>query len=434
MSTRLIIKKYRKGYIIDMNLFGKNTDLWEDYLAWGFGFAIILSLIDYNKDSFASACLVILFCLITDTKENLQIFFRFLKEKFIFFFVVIISTVHFLMLQPAYPSHRMPITVFLLVYVGYRLAVDTQKRLILSLKKMGIIVVASVLMGLFWHMKGQNDIVPYFPYANAVYWSDISRLCSVYVHPLIAACIIMSCTILLLGLVKNIVYKTVLVMISSLAILFTMTRMAIMVFFLCLLVYFIAFGSFRTVTVYIHKQNIKVALAWAGVVLIVILGMTICKRGVFIDLFVKLINRFRGIASGGNVYRWDAWNTLAHNIIKRPWRQVICGSGATAGYSFLDTNEWMIAKHGEWSGPVDNMYLSVLYDYGVIGFISLLSISISVVLVFFRSKDKLQRVVALALIAIFLQSLTADFQYWPNIAFVMFVLCGIHLGLKVSGK
>ena len=63
-----------------MNILGKEKDLWEEYLAWGFAFSAILSLIDSYRDGFASAVIVLIFFLITDIRENIRILVIFAKS------------------------------------------------------------------------------------------------------------------------------------------------------------------------------------------------------------------------------------------------------------------------------------------------------------------------------------------------------------------
>ena len=413
-----------------MNLLGPEVHLWEDYLPWGFALAIVLSLVDYYKDGFAGVSIVVLFFLVTDIRENLRILLRFVRAHKLFVCGVLCSTVHFLIYHPVNQTFRLPLTVFFIVFAGYRVAVDESVSTERSIKKMGIITVSTIVLGLFWYLKERNDVVPYFPFANTYYWSDPTRLGSVYVHPLVAACIIMACTILLLGALEKPGHRIALFVLAAAAILFTKTRMAILVFSVCMLIYAITFRPFREIGAGTRRMSRKAMALWGLGILMIAAVILIWKRETIAGQFSSLIERFKMINTGGNVYRWDAWAQIMKNFFARPAGQVLGGSGLNAGYNFLDTNAWMIAKHGDWSGPVDNMYVSAAYDLGIPGIVSLVYMSFSAVWTYIRGKDRLPRLAALALIAVFLQSLTADFQYWPNISFVMYVLCGIHLGLR----
>jgi len=413
-----------------VNILGKEKDLWEEYLAWGFAFAAILSLIDSYRDGFASAVIVLIFFLITDIRENIRILVIFAKSHKLFALCILFSSLYFFFAKPVNLSYRLPVTLFMITFAGYRTVVCRKKISVNAIKRMGTIVVITMVLGLLWYIRGVHPVVPYFAAANSQYWVDLTRLPSVYVHPLIAAGIFMTTSLLLLGILRKPIYKITLVLLSSAAIICTSTRMAIIVYALCLILYMIVSGEYREIIPWLRKKYNKTLVLVFILLLIILLILIWVKRAGLINMLSTVAIRIRNIADGGNVYRWEAWVTVAKNFMKRPLPQILGGSGLNAGYLFLDTNEWMIARHGDWSGPVDNMFISFAYDYGIPAIICLIYIVVSSVRTFFTTRDRIRRAVALSLMAVLMQSITADFQYWPNIAFLMYALSGIHLGLK----
>ena len=404
-----------------------NRKWWADYFAWGFAVAVLLRLASYGRGQTYCIVTVLVFMTITGLRENIEILIRFLKRHYVFTAAWILAIIYFEMHQPEQyqVAARQFIRSLALIFAGYRLALCGRDTLTESIKKAEVLAVVSMLLGLWWHFSGRNGIEPLFSntYYYGYYFTEQGRLMGLQVHPLVEAAVYVAFMILAIGVIENRVLRAGILMLGTVCLFLTGTRMATIVFFAGIIAYLIASKEYERIADTV-KKNRKIMVIASAAVLIALLGAA--KAG----MFSIATERFGNIMDEGNTYRLDAWTELCRIFFDRPVTEVIGGSGLDGAAEALADDEWLISRYGDYAGVVDNMYLSVAYNYGLVAITAMIYITVSAMISFVKAEDRLERTIALAMLCFLAQSVTSDFQGWINILFIFLTLCGIHLAIK----
>ena len=138
---------------------------------------------------------------------------------------------------------------------------------------------------------------------------------------------------------------------------------------------------------------------------------------------------------GNGIYRFVAWRVML--TIAWPRASLgtkLLGGGyqsclsamTTAGNEFINSTQAGNAA-GLLQGTVDNTYLSLLYDGGLLAIIIVFGI-LGFTIYKLVKGDTNQKYIALVLLSLSICALTFDMQYWSTITFVYLYMFGLLLG------
>jgi len=412
------------------NVFYRNN-IWESYLVWGMAFATLLSLIDYSHDGFAHVILLLAFICYTGVLENFIVFVQFIRRHSIFIVAIVLWIIYFNKRITSPISNRMPWMVLFVVFGGYRIVQLGKEALSRALSLITFFLGCTVVLGFFWKLSGNNPILPYFSAANAYYQDYWNRMSSIYMQPVPAGCIFLCFTLLCFLFVKNIYWRIGGTVIGFIALWSSSTRSAfLLACFLLLLYLFVNKDSL------IKKQNDSPNISRTDRVVVVgcvtlLLIIAYIFKGNIIDtaqLFVYRMQTFN-TSEAGIFYRILAWKKTILDYPNGSIVELIMGRGVLQSYCMLASPEGLLQLY-EHAGPVENTFINILYDFGLMGFGIYVYMTISAIISIFRSKDIYIRNVAIILIALIGMSATYDLEYWLNTAFLIFSISGVYLGIK----
>lgn len=404
-----------------------NKRWWADYFAWGFAVAVLLRLVGSGRGRTFCVAAVVVFLLITGLRENRDVLVRFVKKHYVFTAAWLLAIIYFKMHpQEIYQEAAGQfIRALFILFAGYRLAVCDRDILTESIKKVEVLAMVSMVLGLWWYFLGGNDAAAYFTDAAYYYYyyTEHGRLVGMQVHPLVEAAVYVAFMILALGVIDNRYLRAGFLLTGTVCLILTGTRMAMLVFFAAVIAYLAVTKKYKSIMKAVRESR-------AGMLLLAALVIAAAAGAYKLGVLSAVTARFSNIMDEGNTYRLDAWTELCRIFFDRPAAEVIGGSGLDGAADALAADKWLVGRYGDYAGVVDNMYLSVAYNYGLVAIISMVYISVSALITFVKTEDGLERSVSLAMLCFLAQSLTSDFQGWINIMFIFLTLCGIHLAMR----
>lgn len=414
-------------------MFKRVENLWREYLAWGFAFAIILSLVDYSHDSFACVYPVLIFILIDGIKENGKIILSFIREYAIVAIFVAIEFVYFLFQNELPVSYRLPIAAFVVAFAGYRIGVEGEAFVKAALIRLAILVLVTIFAGVLWKITNTNYAAHYFQVAGLYFESYWNRLMSVYVHPIIAASVFMSVMLIMVFMSKKKLYSLFFAGAGMLPLILTMSRGALITYCMGLVAYCALNKKREWITEAVPHIDWKIKVVGLVVLIGALVAFAVSRLELIKASLAMFIDRFVHMQGVDNQYRVDAVVTTLKDYARGSIPDIIMGKGMQQAYNMLDVNEGLIQKYGiGWPGPIDNTFISVLYDFGLIGEILFVLMLVFAFAFLVKSKSRLVCGVAVAVISLLIQGLTTDFEYWCTTSFLLYSSVGLLMGLYKS--
>ena len=111
-----------------------------------------------------------------------------------------------------------------------------------------------------------------------------------------------------------------------------------------------------------------------------------------------------------------------------PIQYIMFGHGIGYSYKFMELHPisyWIDGKRYLWSQTTDNTYISIILDYGLIGFFIYVFIIIITIKVFITSKNEKAEMASLILISLFILLFIMEGLYWPTIMFTFAFALGV---------
>lgn len=243
----------------------------------------------------------------------------------------------------------------------------------------GILTVSAVY-GLFESLFGNIlDVYTVRTYA-ATY-----RLHSIYLHPIIFSLMMLQAFAINHYLLKNQVLKNVLGTLNIYCIFMSLSRSAWLVFAVFVVLIFVQKKMTQRGTLLLEKKINKKNIT-AVLILFIIIG-TFIRRVDLISYWEKLVNRWQALEGSMSVsYRLDVisavWQERIHDANPIHW---VLGSG----YHSVQN---AVGRAGIYFGTVennvvDNEWVTLSYDFGLLGIILLLYFSWKSLLVFFQGRN-----------------------------------------------
>ncbi len=393
-----------------------------------------LVLIDFYQDGFwvviPTLCLFLWYGL-NNTLNNIILYAR---NNIVLILLLTISSLYMrFVIQPERISWRMPLMVMVILYLGYIIG-NSHTITVETLGNLSKILFVISIIGTVWYLMGINYSANYFDGAAGYYQSYPTRLFAIYNHPLPASCVAMVAIILTIFTIEEITLKMVMCTVNYVFLFFTASRGTITVITIVLVIFAINrviilknSGSLSITP----KMKIILSLTFIMVIILVII--------IGYNFFTPVINRFMvlDLNEGSVSNRLLNYKIFFGNMIfDGGLLNKLLGRGVLSGYyRLIEFKNSMGIDYGpQYTGPLENSFLSITYDFGLtFGAIYIYSF-IKAVLFTIKSKDKLDKGISLCYILLFIISMTFDMVYWINVFIFQLLMAGIMLGRKSNKK
>ena len=415
-----------------MNIKGLRKNILQDYLIWGFAFSVLLTLIGYGCDGYAQVVFALIFCLISGFIGNLIFFTQFVRRYFIYVLATLIWMICFAVRGEGSFSFGMPVSVLSVIFAGYCVAMEGKKSLMKGLGKLCVLIGVFLFVAVLWHFTGQNAAVTYFHEAAQAFSSFSTKLVGVYLHPVAAACVYICFTLLCFLFIENRFLRFLFTLIGVAAIWISAARSGIIV----LAFSFIFFYAVRIIR---HEsendispktsQGDKVIAALALILLII---AAVIGRDTIVMLIKRVLSDFLGSkGAGANAsYRMSAWRFILGKFGQGSFADIFLGRGYESATLAIEGVPELMAMNTVTPFGVKNIFISTLYDYGILGLILILAVVLHGICYFAFGSERTQRRVGLVIAAVLSVGFIFDLQYWDSTSFLMFAFIGIYLGIR----
>lgn len=400
--------------------------LWEEYLPWAFALGVLLSLINYTFDAFYQVALLGVFFIASNLSENFKCLLDFIKKHLLFFLLSICSFIHFCLIGSGLSrSALMIVMIDAVVFAGYRLTQSGKSIVDINQKKYLIIVSALFAIGLIWYFQGTNETILYFPVAKTYYDIEPNRYAGFFMASI--PCAVACCVYLLIvsAFVKNSKLKLPMLLFGMIVLFLTITRMTIIIT-LCALLFYVLF--IRKLKLNDMKRIFNSNKIILLLLILLVIILVIFRKDKILQYVQKIIARFSIMSANKDwsvSYRVWVYQTFPSLIRKNNVMNFMFGSGMLKATETLRT---LPGATKGFSCPVENTYLSLMYDFGFAGFALYFIATIRMLFYLFKDHDFYHRTVYLICLGIMAVSMTSDIEYWPNVSILLFCYIGIGLG------
>lgn len=405
--------------------------LWQDYYIWGFAFAVLLSLIEYRGDGYAQAIVVAIFFIASGFISNLISLSLFVRRYWILLVVVVLWIMHFCIIDRSL-SVGMPITSLCVIFAGYCVATEGRKSFGISISKLCGLIGVFMILAVLWQLAGRNSAATYFDSARIAMGNFSTRWVGVYVHPVPAACVYLLFTLLCYLFIKNKYLRFIYAILGIVSLWVSASRTALGILVAIMILYFIV-GSIRGDLK--GEDEPRTSRADKGILAlaIVLCGVAIVSRLDSVLFFIKqTIGGFlnTGKYDANLIYRMEAWKHITSVTLSGSIGEVVFGRGYMASAEALSSVPEIAGAYGTLLSGVKNMYISMLYDYGIIGLLLVVAFIVSLLIYYIKGEDVIQRRVGLTLVALLAVGFTFDIQYWNSTSFIIFTMIGSYFGVR----
>lgn len=253
--------------------------------------------------------------------------------------------------------------------------------------------------------------------------TSLYRTFSVFGHPIIAGIFFSILFFLnhyfLKSPIKFLIQFIVLINIYS-----TMSRSSWIGFVFGMIVFIsIRFSSLKNETNILEKRwpykrvaHFLVSILLIGIVLLV-------SSQYFDDFFIQILERFgdsisRNSTDYSNLQRTGTINLIVQTMLKSDFLTLIFGNGFNTSNSFMLANPIYINDFSS----TDNTYLSILFEYGLIGILSVAYIFVRLIYKLFTVKRRspVHEVAIICVIVIAISAFFFEIPGWPTVSFFLF--------------
>ncbi|WP_196808668.1 O-antigen ligase family protein [Butyrivibrio sp. AC2005] len=405
--------------------------IWRDYLGIGLLASVIISLLDYSRDGYLHIALVITFLFIAGLKDSLYILLSFIRKYTVFFVLVMILTIYFRFFSRTEPlSDKFALSAFLLVFFGY----------IIGLMNDG----NNEIYSLMWKALMVLGVAALFHHAQV--FQNGERMSMAFQNPVLEADAMIAFLLISILYIDNMRQKIAGIALSSVCIVLTSVRVCMIMAFFIILFFLLLHRDI--IKKRILQTDCKRRRLLLGVVIICILLLIFIYKDSCFKILILTTSRFgalfrvlKGDFSLGNDYSIGT-RVLAIREILRLYPkgsiiELLLGRGQLHGYYAIKNSMAELTginAASEYAGPIENTFLSILYDYGLCSFILYAIVFIKVIISAIVDKNGSVRKAAIFSMCIIILSLFVDMEYWMNLSFVLFSGIGIYLGIKDKCK
>lgn len=262
-------------------------------------------------------------------------------------------------------------------------------------------------------------------------YHGIFRVVSIFGHPILCGVFL---NVLLLVLIyypyKNVFVQYISYMVSVMALLFTQSRSAWVAIAICLVIYWGKNNYTLLKGMKRSRLSAVVVLTIFTIVLVVTVG-----HSFLINLVSSLLIRISSSlnAGEGQIVRietmansFDYW--LNGNLLK-----MIFGSGMNADLLFMKNHA--ISKFNGvfvWDAAIDNQYVSLIHECGLIGLILFLGIVYKTFAAIFKSDNRQKNLICLSLLSINITLFFFEGLKYISVVFMALLLYALNSRIKDS--
>ena len=402
---------------------------WSDYLYMGLLYAVLMTVVGEESDGFYELIFFALFFILSGVKDNLDLLKRFSREHIIFTIATVMSTVFFAFIyHPEIVSFRFAPTVYFLVFGGYCIALHDSECVKDSMIKLWGVLLVLVSSAMIKYI-----FIDHFVFRMNLY----------FMNPIPDATAAVVLMMISLFFIDKKLPKLIGVAIALAGIVLTATRSLLLLVAVVLLAYaLIVAGDSK-----ISKKNLRrisFAALTLGIILVAGLSLFIIKTNM-----VAITNVTSRFATMLEAFRQDPYLNYFGDIgfryrIVAPVEairlarsgnvlEILFGRGLKSTFNTIGTNTTILSQN-DIAGPVENAFICLLSDFGVVCFVMYLGIYIAAIRSFIKSRTKQTRILAAFVIIVMSTTLFADLHYWANIAYFTWVFAGLWLGAVRSEK
>ncbi|WP_022760431.1 O-antigen ligase family protein [Butyrivibrio sp. AD3002] len=388
--------------------------IWKMYLALGSFLAIFLSAIDISRDGMFFIVLGILFMVIAGPKDIKDDFIEFNKHSYVYAIITIAYTVYFSINtdQLYFKANRIPFAIYFMVFLGYTLVNKGQEILCDSRKILFWVLLffemCAVVNGVISYVPGQRVS---FAYMNAILEGDA------VIYMLLLAVLFID-----EGRAKLLAFG-----VSFMMVILTGNRMTLVELLVILVVVLFLRRQEIAKVIKGNPKKAKIIAAFAGTMIII--ALVVLHNTVYL-LMLGVAQRVVDVTSNdvSSAYRLFALQSVLSFVPDGNMCDILFGRGCMQGYYRLIDYAEPFAEFATQIGPVENTFVSLLYDYGIAAFVLYLGTFIKALITIWKYRHKDIWKEAVLVVYVMFASAFVDMQYWPNMCFLLFTTIGIFLG------
>ncbi|MBR3636018.1 MAG: glycosyltransferase [Lachnospiraceae bacterium] len=415
-----------------MNVKGLRKNILQDYLIWGFAFSVLLTLIGYGCDGYAQALVVFMVCVISGFISNLIVLSQFIRRYYVLIILNVIMIASFLIRGESLSALGMPISALFMIFAGYSVATEGRKSILASFGKFCVLIAVFLFIAILWHMTGDNAAVKYFSEATQAFSMFSSKLVGVYLHPVPAACAYLVFTLLCFLYIDNRFLRFLCTLIGVVTVWISASRAALIVLVGILVLFYLVRYVRHETKQEISPKTSKGDKIIASIALILLIIAGYINRYTIAMIIKRVFSDFLGSKGAGvnTSYRISAWGYIFSKFSEGSFVQMLFGRGYESATKAIEQVPSLVAMNEVTPLGTKNIYISMLYDYGVIGCILLIIIAIHCLYYYICGNEKMQRRTGLIVLSILAMGFVFDLQYWDSTAFILWAFIGAYLGLR----
>lgn len=376
----------------------------------------------------------VLFFFASGLKENFKLIFHLIKKYYYLVILLFIWIIYFGIFSV---SSRILLFFVLCVLSGY--FVSKYGNIEIAARYAIMILTPIIIISIILHILQINPLLGRFPAANVFANFTLSRLASIFAHPIPAACVLGMYSFICLFYIENIWVKSLLCLLGIISLFLTGSRSTILAYVISMVIYFVIYCA-RYLSDFKSKINLKSTLL---LIVVIIVGLLFLSKIPSVNIYVQqIMYRFNNINNEINngFYRFIAWETMVNNVWpSNSWIIRLFGAGnqsclaamQTVGNEAIASSVFWAEGAGMQVGTVDSTYFSLLYDYGLL---SLCLMLFGIIYVGYKMivGNQEQTKIATILFAFQLSAISFDMQYWSSISFIALFFMGILLEMSVK--
>ena len=398
----------------------------SDFLFWGLCLSVILNMFDNTRYYIFQLIFIGIYLFILGINGSLKILVDFIRKHLLLVLAFCAWTILALFQSSIYSSLRI-LSFFALIFMGYLIVVKNQLQgLVISLRRIGILLFISVLYGLVAFFLKTNPFM-FLSERFETYTRSFTRITSVFVHPIPCATFFILALIIILTIGKNKIYTTIASIICLAGIIYTFSRSAWASALIVMLI--IYYPKIKKLCV-AHKLKkntlIFLIIAFLGICLLAIIYRNALAET--INLVVQRL--FKEDLSSDMSFTWriSSIGIIANQSINSGPVGFLFGHGVESGSQFL-TRMHFGSLFSYNVGAVDNSYISVLYDLGIVGLGFIIALIIVTAVLMFRFQNRYCKIISYIMIVLLIMAFFYEELYWCNSGYLFFSFAGITIAL-----
>lgn len=402
---------------------------WSDYLYMGLALAILFYIRGDSYDGFYLVPLVVTFFALAGVKDNVAMLKKMVIKYPLLPVVTILWTIYFSIRETNLESNRYALTAFTVIFAGFCISYSGKSELNLAMEKMWLLLFSVELIG----------VINYF-----VIHDFNSRMRMFFTHPIAEGDAAIVLAVISLYFIEDLKKRLAGILLSFTVIITGSLRASGLILIIIL---FITLLLSRDATFDLIKKRIsgkysKVIFAIV-VVLLLIVGALAVSKETDLVMIEKLQGRYTQIIDslGKDPFlAYDADHSFRYRIIApiqaiRNFRSgsivdSLLGHGLLDGYYTIRTSMLKFSRiygeNGGAAGPIENAFIALLSDYGLLAFSLYFGIYICSFITAIKCKEL--RNMSILLFSLLTTSAFIDMEYWISLTFFVWAFIGIYLG------